>query len=61
MNILFLTLANINSLSERGIYTDLLNRLQELGNTIHIVSPNERRNKKKTELIKKKPFQFVKS
>ena len=60
MNILFLTLANINSLSERGIYTDLLNRLQELGNTIHIVSPNERRNKKKTELIKKNHFNLLK-
>jgi len=49
MNILFLTLHSINSLSDRGIYTDLLRKFQEEGNTIHIVCPNERRFKQNTE------------
>jgi len=50
MNILFLTLANINTIHERGIYQDLLRKFTEEG----IVSPTERRNGKETHLIKSK-------
>tara|TARA_B110001450_G_scaffold209500_1_gene200474 strand:+ start:1308 stop:2516 length:1209 start_codon:yes stop_codon:yes gene_type:complete len=60
MNILFLTLYKINSLSERGIYTDLLRKFQEEGNTIHIVSPNERREKKNTEFLINKQLHLLK-
>lgn len=60
MNILFLTLYKINSLSERGIYTDLLRKFQEEGNTIHIVSPNERRDKKNTEFSINKQLHLLK-
>jgi len=60
MNILFLTLYKINSLSERGIYTDLLRKFQEEGNTIHIVSPNERRERKNTEFLINKQLHLLK-
>ena len=60
MNILFLTLHNINSLSDRGIYTDLLRKFQEEGNTIHVVCPNERRLKKNTEFSINKRLHLLK-
>ena len=60
MNILFLTLHNINSLSDRGIYTDLLRKFQEEENTIHIVCPNERRLKKNTEFSINKRLHLLK-
>ena len=60
MNILFLTLYKINSLSERGIYTDLLRKFQEEGNTIYIVSPNERRERKNTEFLINKQLHLLK-
>ena len=52
MNILFLTLVKIKSLSERGIYTDLLCKFKEEGNEVFVVSPSERRDKKNTFLSK---------
>ncbi len=52
MNILFLTLVKIKSLSERGIYTDLLRKFKEEGNEVFVVSPSERRDKKSTFLSK---------
>ena len=51
MNILFLTLLKINSLSERGIYTDLLRKMKDDSNSLYVVCPNERRERKKTEII----------
>ena len=50
MNILFLTLANINTIHERGIYQDLLRKFTEEGHHVSIVSPTERRNGKETYL-----------
>jgi glycosyltransferase involved in cell wall biosynthesis len=52
MNILFLTLVKIKSLDERGIYTDLLRKFREEGHKVFVVSPSERRDKKKTHLLK---------
>lgn len=52
MQILFLTLVKINSLNERGIYTDLLRKFSEEGHGVTVVCPTERRDKKPTELIK---------
>jgi glycosyltransferase involved in cell wall biosynthesis len=51
MNILFLTLIEINSLDERGIYQDLLRKFASEGNIVTIVSPVERRKGIKTNLI----------
>lgn len=53
MTILFLTLVKIKSLEERGIYTDLLRKFREEGHEVFLVSPSERRDKKKTHLSKK--------
>ena len=50
MNILFLTLVKIKSLEERGIYNDLLRKFREEGHYVFVVSPLERRDKKKTFL-----------
>jgi glycosyltransferase involved in cell wall biosynthesis len=51
MNILFLTLVKIKNLDERGIYTDLLRKFKEEGHKVSVVSPSERRENKKTELV----------
>lgn len=51
MKILFLTLIKINSLEERGIYTDLLRKFWKEEHEIFIVCPLERRYKLKTSLI----------
>lgn len=51
MNVLFLTLVKINSLQERGIYTDLLRKFSSEGHHVTVVCPIERREKKATVLI----------
>ena len=51
MNILFLSLFDISSLDERGIYTDLLRELRRRGNVIYCISPVERRKKQPTEFV----------
>ncbi|MEO8515770.1 MAG: glycosyltransferase family 4 protein [Flavobacterium sp.] len=52
MKILFLTLAKITTLEERGIYTDLLRKFRDAGDEIYVVSPIERREKQTTNLVK---------
>jgi glycosyltransferase involved in cell wall biosynthesis len=51
MKILFLTLARIDSIEVQGIYTDLLRKFRENGHEVTIVSPTERRYRKKTKYI----------
>lgn len=50
MNILFLTLVNISSLEERGIYQDLLLKFVREGHSVTIVTPVERRENIKTNI-----------
>lgn len=50
-NVLFLTLADIIDIKEHGIYSDLLREFVKNGHKVYIVSPTERRNNGKTELI----------
>ncbi|MFE3871952.1 glycosyltransferase family 4 protein [Flavobacterium sp. ZS1P70] len=52
MNILFLTLVKINTLDERGIYTDLLRKFRDEGYEVFVLCPSERRDKKQTHLLK---------
>ena len=52
MKLLFLTMTKLNSLQGRGIYVDLLNYFKKQGHGIFVVSPNERRFKSKTILLK---------
>lgn len=50
MNILFLTLFNLENIDERGIYTDLVRELASKGINIFVVSPREKRTNLPTEL-----------
>ena len=43
MKILFLTLARIDSVEQKGIYQDLIRKIRDEGNEIIIVTPNERK------------------
>jgi len=54
LNVLFITLARINSLRERGNYQDLINEFYKNGDKITVVCPNERRYSKRTELLEEK-------
>ncbi len=49
MNILFLTLDDMNNIDSHGIYTDLLRGLRDEGHSVYTVYPSERRNKESTE------------
>jgi glycosyltransferase involved in cell wall biosynthesis len=48
MNILFLTILKIDTISDRGVYPDLMRKFQNEGHKVHIVTPLERRYRKKT-------------
>lgn len=41
----------MRSISERGIYTDLMRKFRDNGHQLYIVSPSERRDKKPTQVI----------
>lgn len=51
MNVLFLTLIDVESIEERNIYTDLLREFVKNGHRIYLISPVERRKKQNTYLI----------
>ncbi|MDO9153322.1 MAG: glycosyltransferase family 4 protein [Paludibacter sp.] len=59
MNIIFLTLANINSIDDRGIYTDLLRTFVHKGHHVSIVTPKERRNGIETFLEKGENYNIL--
>lgn len=60
MNLVFLTLSNINSIDGRGIYADLLRKFKNEGHNVFVVSPTERRNGEKTHLIKGEGYTILK-
>lgn len=51
MKVLFLTMVKINSLNERGIYTDLLRKFCKEGHEVFVVCPIERRENKNTYIL----------
>lgn len=51
MNILFLTLARISNIEERGIYTDLMREFVRHGHTMYIIVPAERCFHQPTEIL----------
>ncbi|MGJ1266074.1 glycosyltransferase family 4 protein [Sphingobacterium spiritivorum] len=53
MQVLFLTLVEINSLEERGIYQDLLRKFRDKGHSVTIVTSVERRKGMATNLQNK--------
>jgi len=51
MNLIFVTLSDINNISYRGIYTDLMRKFRDEGHQVYIVSAAERRTGVKTMLM----------
>ena len=60
MNVLFLTLFEINSIENKGIYEDLLREFVKNKHHVFIVSPTERRNGEQTHIIKQKGCRILK-
>ncbi|WP_414054798.1 glycosyltransferase family 4 protein [Macrococcus equi] len=60
MNILFLTLLNLEDLNQTGIYHDLVNELSAKGNNVTVVSASEKRHGGKTELLCSKGIDVLK-
>jgi len=53
LRLLFLTLSDIESISEHGIYTDLMREFRDRGDDVYIVCPSQRRSRRPTELTTK--------
>ena len=51
MNILFLTLIDMNSVDDYGIYQDLMRQFMANGHQVYVVSPSERRTGQPTRMI----------
>ena len=51
MNVLFLSLGKYWTINEKDIYTDLLREFIRHGDKVYVLSPTERREGKKTQLI----------
>lgn len=60
MNILFLTMANISTIHEKGIYQDLLREFVKNGHKAYIVSPTERRNRERTNFLSEESVNVLK-
>ena len=54
MNVLFLTLVNVKSIANRGIYEDLLREFAKNGHHVYVASPAERRSGEETHLVQEK-------
>lgn len=50
MNVLFLTLSNMENIHNRGIYTDLIREMADRKINMYVVSPRERKTNLSTEL-----------
>ena len=51
MKILFLTMINIKTIYEKGIYQDLLREFVKNGHQVYVVAPTERRNEERTKVV----------
>ena len=60
MNLLFLTVVNINSIEESGIYQDLLREFMARGDQVYVISPIERKYKGKTKLFETQQCHLLK-
>lgn len=54
MNIVFLTLSEVESIDSRTIYADLLRCLRDNGHNIFVITPYEKRSGKKTYMLHEK-------
>ena len=50
MNIIFLTMSNLQGVAEAGIYSDLMRKYRDEGHHVTVVSPRERRMNQPTSL-----------
>src|SRR5690554_1279278 len=60
MNILFLSIVNLNNINEQGIYTDLLREFNRLGHKLYVIMPREKRHKLETEYVEESGINFLK-
>ncbi|HCD18766.1 glycosyltransferase family 4 protein [Macrococcoides caseolyticum] len=60
MNILFITLLDLENLDSKGIYHDLVNELAKRGHYITVVCPTESRYGDSTKLLKKNNIKILK-
>ncbi|WP_148908733.1 glycosyltransferase family 4 protein [Sphingobacterium allocomposti] len=60
MKVLFLTLVEIHSIDERGIYQDLLRKFRDEGHDVTIVTPIERRRRIPTRIESKNGVTILK-
>lgn len=51
MKLIFLTLARMEGIESRGIYSDLMRKFRDEGHSVYIVTPSERKCGKKTQLL----------
>ena len=51
MNVIFLTMSRLTSISNRGIYTDLMRKFRREGHDVYIVTPRERSFGESTRMI----------
>lgn len=51
MNILFLTLIDMTSIHDKGIYQDLLRQFVKAGHRVYVASPSERRTGQPTRML----------
>ena len=61
MNVLFLSLLSINSLDDGNLYSDLLKEFTQNGHKVYVLSPIERREKKKTHLIQGENYKILRN
>ncbi|MGK0553065.1 glycosyltransferase family 4 protein [Macrococcus capreoli] len=60
MNILFVTLLDLEDLNQKGIYHDFVNELKSKGNNVTVVCPSEKRFKGETKFIKSRDVDILK-
>ncbi len=51
MNILFLSIVNLDDIEEKGIYSDLMREFRDMGHNVYIVCSRERRLRLPTEYV----------
>jgi len=51
MNVIFITVSNINSIDDKGIYISLVRKFRNEGHQVYMVSPAERRMQQETHII----------
>ena len=51
MKVLFMSLSDYDTINDHGIYTDLLREFVKHGHEVFLISPIERRSKKKETII----------